>query len=1355
MNIFTRFPFALLALLLPLCGSALPFLVHARTANKSVQAPPNLRSPQLIVQFGHTANINAVVVSRDGRYILSGGDDKTAILWDAEKASEIRRFVVGAGVVTAVAFSPDNHSILIGGGDRSSLTEKASPVDNDAYTASLWNMATGNRIRDFKGHTASISSVVFLPNGKTILTTSEDHTARLWDVRTGRLIKVLGNDANPIDSAVLLPNGRLILTAGGRADQNGINTPSESLMRLWDIATGRVIRRFNNEAPITDFDISPDGLLALSTSSHGLYRQMPDDSDSVRLWNLKTGKQVRQLQAAGPACFSPNGRFVLAGPSLHVDRTAKEQVPLDERATLWTTGTGQFLRRIEENEVSDRGVIGALAFRNDSEVLIGRNLTGAGGNSGEVDGQLSLDIFRASSGEFRDHLGGGSSFYFTQAYSDGSRQIFDVAFSRDGKIIMLGDSLWDTTTGRQIELLKPTGEVDYVQDFLAISPNARFALSTEVDAMRLWDLGSGREIKRFLPDDQHQSPKEIHMEQWVDAWFTPDSQFVLTESRDVVALWSTATGKSVWRYSDFSLPDHGGESGGYEYGKGKSYFNVTLSEDGSYVLIAAREALILLDAKTGTELKRFQGQGTALPYLAISPDNRFFITAESTFDLHTGEKKSDIGRAMFSPDGKYLLSEVEDMSKEVNGHWRKFHELVGLDYAEFSKFEYLDEPTEPEEPASREYHGLWRIKRELFESATGQLKQEFVSYSNTSKRHDLFYSVDVFAFSHNSKFILTVEPPGNMVSKWDIETGKKLLSFGGHAGDITSVAFSPDDQLILTGSKDGAARLWNSETGAELCTLLSDAGDWVVVSPDGRFDAADLDQVAGLNWIMPSDPMTLLPLEIFMRDYYEPRLLPRILKGEKFCEQPSLAELNPVQARVEKITVFPQPDNPGLVSVKVDVSSEAGKCVKDGKRIRCESGLYDLRLYRDGQLVGQSPNPSGETITSNCPGSARQEQFQQWRRSSVVKTENGRLVSMANGKQRVTFSGIRLPRRSGVSQVEFTAYAFNEDRVKSETSEPAVYVLPQPRPGVRQRAYLLTVGVDATSDPSLRLAFAPKGAREVAQLLQEKLASQYEVVTVPLISEYTGEGGVPKNVATKNNLQTVLSILSGRAVSLADRQPLPNQEQLRAATPDDLVVLYIASHGYADPSGKFYVVPSDIGEPAGISEELLDRCLKRSEHSTSCQAAQEFLRHNISSDELTQWLETVDSGDMVLVLDSCHSGAIPGAGFKPGPMGDRGFGQLSYDKGMLVLAATQSENLDWGTLESGDQSLLTYALMQQPTDEEAFNLKQWLSRAGKQVPELYRRFVKDEQQESPATVHQPQQPALFDFTRKRLAMPAN
>ena len=54
-------------------------------------------------------------------------------------------------------------------------------------------------------------------------------------------------------------------------------------------------------------------------------------------------------------------------------------------------------------------------------------------------------------------------------------------------------------------------------------------------------------------------------------------------------------------------------------------------------------------------------------------------------------------------------------------------------------------------------------------------------------------------------------------------------------------------------------------------------------------------------------------------------------------------------------------------------------------------------------------------------------------------------------------------------------------------------------------------------------------------------------------------------------------------------------------------------------------------------------------------------------------LRDVDAGELALIVDDCHSAAaIEGTDFKPGPMGSRGLGQLSYDKGMRILTATRS-----------------------------------------------------------------------------------
>jgi hypothetical protein len=122
------------------------------------------------------------------------------------------------------------------------------------------------------------------------------------------------------------------------------------------------------------------------------------------------------------------------------------------------------------------------------------------------------------------------------------------------------------------------------------------------------------------------------------------------------------------------------------------------------------------------------------------------------------------------------------------------------------------------------------------------------------------------------------------------------------------------------------------------------------------------------------------------------------------------------------------------------------------------------------------------------------------------------------------------------------------------------------------------------------------------------------------------------------------------------------------------------------------------------------------------------LRRAISGAELSNWLRDLDAGWLTLIVDACHSAAtVATPGFKPGPMGSRGLGQLAYDKGMQILTSTQADDL---ALESGviQQGLLSYALVHDglegaqaddaPADGRIL-LTEWLRFAEERVPQLY------------------------------------
>ena len=395
---------------------------------------------------------------------------------------------------------------------------------------------------------------------------------------------------------------------------------------------------------------------------------------------------------------------------------------------------------------------------------------------------------------------------------------------------------------------------------------------------------------------------------------------------------------------------------------------------------------------------------------------------------------------------------------------------------------------------------------------------------------------------------------------------------------------------------------------------------------------------------------------------------------------------------------------------------------------------YDLRLFRDRQIVGQWPEPKA--------GIGGAQDIGQWKTDSLVPgTEH-------EGKATHTFK-VKLAERDKGQPVRFTAYAFNEDRVKSETASDESYKVPDDVVQAKPRAYLIAIGVSAYENPEWKLGFAVKDALDLSGALRS--IEGYEVVSVPLVS---GEkDGAKLDEATKQDIADTLALLGGHEEPRERlRQALGPDgsvvDRLRKATPDDLVILGFSGHGYADRQGRFFLLPSNSGMETPSDED------------GSKTAA--ILSRFISSEELSQWLKDVDAGELAMIIDAAHAAAVIPRGFEPGPMGGRGLGQLAYDKGMRILAATQVGDVALESAKLG-RGLLTYALVDEglkehraaPDGKGPITIGAWLHYAEQRVPQLYDDIQADRIQGptvDPAVRAQPalhpQTPQLFDFYRQ-------
>ena len=108
---------------------------------------------------------------------------------------------------------------------------------------------------------------------------------------------------------------------------------------------------------------------------------------------------------------------------------------------------------------------------------------------------------------------------------------------------------------------------------------------------------------------------------------------------------------------------------------------------------------------------------------------------------------------------------------------------------------------------------------------------------------------------------------------------KELRRFEGHGSNILAVGFTADGSRVMSGSMDKTARLWDVETGRELCRLVSFRDStWAVIDPEGRFDASNGGDVEGLHWVVGNEPIALNQLK---ERYYDPGLLAKYMGFKK------------------------------------------------------------------------------------------------------------------------------------------------------------------------------------------------------------------------------------------------------------------------------------------------------------------------------------------------------------------------------------------------------------------------------------------------------------------------------------------
>ncbi len=402
--------------------------------------PVGSQSVPIQIKVSDSKGLHQVILlvkTREPHFAAGGAEMKICSGFSGEREATIKFDY--DGVIPSSVFSslsdPPVHPVFI------MAVDTEGNISVEAFR--LWEISP-HRIATLEGHTGSVRSVAFSPNGTMLASASQDSTIKVWDVATKENIATLRH-AHSVRSVAFSPDGTTFALGA-----------SDSTIKVWDIATKEDIATLEGHTHrVRSVAFSPDGAMLASGSS----------DRTVKLWDIATGRTIATLEGhtawVYSVAYSPNGTMLASGSS-------------DDTVKLWDVKRKENIATLEGHT----GSIRSVAFSPDGTTFA----------SGASDSTIKLwDVAtRTNIATFED-----------------KSSVWSVAFSPDGAMLASGSSdrtvkLWDIATGQNIATYR---HIDEHSDFgraggepvwsVAFSPNgATLASGGGSGTVILWDMSA-------------------------------------------------------------------------------------------------------------------------------------------------------------------------------------------------------------------------------------------------------------------------------------------------------------------------------------------------------------------------------------------------------------------------------------------------------------------------------------------------------------------------------------------------------------------------------------------------------------------------------------------------------------------------------------------------------------------------------------------------------------------------------------------------------------------------------------------------------------------------------------------------